>query len=69
MVKGIFRSNVRARHRPHDRRPPNPSRPDLDEHLIDIGGINVGATRKWRDAQRNPKVTFLVDDTPDRTVN
>jgi pyridoxamine 5'-phosphate oxidase family protein len=38
---------------------------NLDEDTIDIGGINFGATKKWRDAQRNPKVTFLVDDTPE----
>jgi pyridoxamine 5'-phosphate oxidase family protein len=29
---------------------------------IDIGGTDFGATKKWRDAQRNPKVTFLLDD-------
>lgn len=33
-----------------------------DEDTIDIGGMNFGATKKWRDAQRNQKVTFLVDD-------
>lgn len=27
-----------------------------------MGGMNFGGTKKWRDAQRNPKVTFLVDD-------
>ena len=37
---------------------------NLDEDAIDIGGINFGATKKWRDAQHNPKVTFLVDDSP-----
>ena len=33
-----------------------------DEDTIDIGGLNFAAGKKWRDAQRNPKVTFLVDD-------
>jgi pyridoxamine 5'-phosphate oxidase family protein len=33
-----------------------------DEDTIDIGGMNFGATKKWRDAQKDPKVTFLVDD-------
>ncbi|HYN17039.1 MAG TPA: PPOX class F420-dependent oxidoreductase [Actinomycetes bacterium] len=32
------------------------------EDAIDVGGINFGTTKKWRDAQRNPKVTFLLDD-------
>jgi len=34
-----------------------------DEDAIDIGGINFGAGKKWRDAKQNPKVTFLLDDT------
>jgi len=38
---------------------------NLDEDTIDIGGINFGATKKWRDAQHNPRVTFLVDDSPE----
>ena len=29
---------------------------------IDVGGVSFGATKKWRDAQRNPRVTLLVDD-------
>ena len=33
------------------------------EDTIDIGGINFGAGKKWRDAKQNPKVTFLLDDT------
>ncbi len=37
---------------------------NADEYTIDIGGINFAAGKKWRDAQHNPKVTFLVDDTP-----
>jgi hypothetical protein len=38
---------------------------NLDEDTIDIGGINFGATKKWRDAQHNPRITFLVDDSPE----
>src|SRR6266508_1455133 len=38
---------------------------NLDQDTIDIGGINFGATKKWRDAQHNPRVTFLVDDSPE----
>jgi hypothetical protein len=34
-----------------------------DEDTIDVGGINIGAGKKLRDAQQNPKVTFLLDDT------
>jgi pyridoxamine 5'-phosphate oxidase family protein len=33
-----------------------------DEDAIDVGGIFFGRTKKWRDAQRNPHVTLLVDD-------
>jgi pyridoxamine 5'-phosphate oxidase family protein len=33
-----------------------------DEDTIDLGGIDFAAGKKWRDAQRHPKVTFLVDD-------
>jgi len=33
-----------------------------DEDTIDVGGMNFGATKKWRDAKRNPRVTMLVDD-------
>jgi pyridoxamine 5'-phosphate oxidase family protein len=32
------------------------------EDSIDVGGLNFGESKKWRDAQRNPRVTFLVDD-------
>ena len=32
------------------------------EDAIDVGGIAFGGTKKWRDAQGNPKVTLLVDD-------
>ena len=34
--------------------------PELD--TIDVGGVDFGATKKWRDARRNPLVTFLLDD-------
>jgi pyridoxamine 5'-phosphate oxidase family protein len=33
-----------------------------DEDTVDVGGLNFGEGKKWRDAQRNPKVAFLVDD-------
>lgn len=33
-----------------------------DEQTIDLGGIDFAATKKWRDARHNPRVTFLVDD-------
>jgi pyridoxamine 5'-phosphate oxidase family protein len=33
-----------------------------DEDAIDVGGISFGGTKKWRDANRNPKATLLVDD-------
>ena len=32
------------------------------EDTIDVGGQNFGAGKKWRDAETNPRVTFLVDD-------
>jgi pyridoxamine 5'-phosphate oxidase family protein len=34
--------------------------PELD--TIDVGGVDFGATKKWRDARRNPLVTLLLDD-------
>ena len=33
-----------------------------DEDTIDIGGIDFGASKAWRDASHDPKVTVLVDD-------
>jgi pyridoxamine 5'-phosphate oxidase family protein len=33
-----------------------------DEDAIDIGGIGFGDSKKWRDARRNPRVTFLTED-------
>jgi pyridoxamine 5'-phosphate oxidase family protein len=33
-----------------------------EEDTIDVGGVNFGTTKKWRDARRNPLVTFLLDD-------
>lgn len=33
------------------------------EDAIDVGGIDFGNSKKWRDARRNPKVTFLVDES------
>ena len=33
-----------------------------DEDTIDVGGLDFAAGKKWRDAEENPKVAFLVDD-------
>lgn len=33
-----------------------------DEDTIDVGGLNFGSGKKWRDVLENPKVAFLVDD-------
>jgi pyridoxamine 5'-phosphate oxidase family protein len=35
---------------------------NAEEDAIDVGGVDFGASKKWRDARRNPKVTFLLDD-------
>jgi pyridoxamine 5'-phosphate oxidase family protein len=35
---------------------------NADEDAVDVGGMSFGQTKKWRDANRNPKVTLLVDD-------
>ena len=35
---------------------------NADQDAIDVGGVNFGETKKWRDAQANPRVTFLLDD-------
>jgi pyridoxamine 5'-phosphate oxidase family protein len=32
------------------------------ENSIDLGGLNFGESKKWRDMQENPRVAFLVDD-------
>jgi pyridoxamine 5'-phosphate oxidase family protein len=34
-----------------------------DEDTIDIGGMGFGRSKKWRDAQHNPKVCFIVDES------
>jgi len=37
-----------------------------DDGTIDIGGPDLSASRKWRNAEANPEVAFVVDDmTPD----
>lgn len=33
-----------------------------DEDTIDIGGVDFGNSKKWRDMLQNPHVAFLVDD-------
>jgi pyridoxamine 5'-phosphate oxidase family protein len=35
---------------------------NAEEDAIDLGGIAFASGKKWRDAQQNRKVTFLVDD-------
>ncbi len=35
-----------------------------DEGTIDIGGLNFANSKKYRDALRNPRVAFVVDDVP-----
>jgi pyridoxamine 5'-phosphate oxidase family protein len=33
------------------------------EDAIDVGGFGFGSSKKWRDAQRNQRVTFLLDES------
>jgi pyridoxamine 5'-phosphate oxidase family protein len=35
---------------------------NADEDAIDIGGVDFGTSKKWRDMLQNPQVAFLVDD-------
>jgi len=35
---------------------------DTDAQAIVVGGHNLGRTKKFRDASRNPHVAFVVDD-------
>jgi pyridoxamine 5'-phosphate oxidase family protein len=35
---------------------------NAEQDAVDVGGVSFGQTKKWRDVQRNPKVTLLVDD-------
>jgi len=41
---------------------------NADEDAIDVGGIAFGDTKKWRDARRNPRVTFLLDESAGRSA-
>jgi pyridoxamine 5'-phosphate oxidase family protein len=34
-----------------------------DEDAIDVGGVGFGSSKKWRDAVRDQKVTFLLDES------
>ena len=34
-----------------------------DEDTIDVGGVDFGNGKKWRDAQRNPRIAFLLDES------
>lgn len=38
---------------------------NADKSRIELSGIDVAKTRRWRDLQRNPHIAFLVDDVPD----
>jgi pyridoxamine 5'-phosphate oxidase family protein len=38
---------------------------NADEDSIDLGGIFFGQSKKWRDAEHNQKMTFLIDDMPE----
>ncbi|NIH86229.1 PPOX class F420-dependent oxidoreductase [Amycolatopsis granulosa] len=33
-----------------------------DDGTIDIGGPNLSSSQKWRNIERNPEVSFVVDD-------
>jgi pyridoxamine 5'-phosphate oxidase family protein len=33
------------------------------EDAVDVGGFGFGTSKKWRDAVKNPKVTFLLDES------
>ena len=33
------------------------------QDAVDVGGFGFGTSKKWRDALRNPKVTFLLDES------
>nr|BFE60815.1 PPOX class F420-dependent oxidoreductase [Dactylosporangium thailandense] len=33
-----------------------------DDDTILIGGLNMGASKKWRNLRANPKIAFVVDD-------
>jgi pyridoxamine 5'-phosphate oxidase family protein len=35
---------------------------NVAEDALDVGGIDFGNTKKWRDVQHNQRVAFLVDD-------
>jgi pyridoxamine 5'-phosphate oxidase family protein len=41
---------------------------NADEDAIDVGGIAFGEGKKWRDAQHNPKVAFLLDDSTGKSA-
>jgi pyridoxamine 5'-phosphate oxidase family protein len=34
-----------------------------DEDAIDVGGYGFASSKKWRDAVRDPRVTFLLDES------
>jgi len=53
-------ATVDGRGRPHV--VPTGFRFDPAENVIDLGGHDVAATKKFRDARANPEVAFVVDD-------
>jgi pyridoxamine 5'-phosphate oxidase family protein len=39
---------------------------NTDLGTIDIGGLHLSQTKKWRDLARNPRIAFVVDDIASR---
>src|SRR5581483_4037136 len=37
-------------------------RHNAEQGTVDIGGLNLSATRKFHDVQREPRVSFVIDD-------
>ncbi len=35
---------------------------NADTRTIDVGGHGIAGSKKWRDAQRDPKVSIVIDD-------
>jgi pyridoxamine 5'-phosphate oxidase family protein len=41
-------------------------RVNTDLGTIDVGGLRVSQTKKWRDLARHPRIAFVVDDVASR---
>jgi pyridoxamine 5'-phosphate oxidase family protein len=41
---------------------PNSVRYNPELGTLDLGGLNLGKTRKWRDVARDPRVAVVIDD-------